>query len=53
MGGDPETNESARATVGVIGGTGPAGSALAVRLAAAGHQVWLGSRDRAKAAEDQ
>jgi 8-hydroxy-5-deazaflavin:NADPH oxidoreductase len=35
--------------VGVIGGTGPAGSGLAVRLAAAGHAVLLGSRDLEKA----
>lgn len=36
-------------TIGIIGGTGPAGSGLAVRLAAAGHDVLLGSRDAAKA----
>jgi NADPH-dependent F420 reductase len=36
--------------VGIVGGTGPAGSGLAVRLAAAGHHVEVGSReiDRAK-----
>lgn len=36
-------------TVGIVGGTGPAGSGLAVRLAAAGHTVLLGSRDEARA----
>jgi NADPH-dependent F420 reductase len=37
--------------VGIIGGTGPAGSGLAVRLAAAGHHVLLGSRDVEKATD--
>jgi NADPH-dependent F420 reductase len=37
--------------VGIVGGTGPAGSGLAVRLAAAGHEVLLGSRDHDKAAQ--
>jgi NADPH-dependent F420 reductase len=36
-------------SVGIIGGTGPAGSGLAVRLAAAGHAVLLGSREVEKA----
>jgi NADPH-dependent F420 reductase len=36
-------------SVGIIGGTGPAGSGLAVRFAAAGHSVLLGSRDVEKA----
>jgi NADPH-dependent F420 reductase len=31
--------------IGIIGGTGPAGRGLAVRSAAAGHQVTIGSRD--------
>ena len=31
--------------IGVLGGTGPAGSALAIRLADAGYGVMLGSRD--------
>lgn len=35
-------------TIGVLGGTGPAGSAVAVRCAAAGYPVVLGSRDAAK-----
>jgi NADPH-dependent F420 reductase len=37
--------------IGVLGGTGPAGRGVAVRLAAAGHQVVLGSRDRDRAAQ--
>ena len=36
-------------TIGVLGGTGPAGSAVAVRLAAAGFTVLLGSREASKA----
>ena len=36
-------------TIGVLGGTGPAGSAVAVRMAAAGYPVLLGSREAAKA----
>ncbi len=35
--------------VGIIGGTGPAGRGLAVRLAVAGHEVVLGSRDAERA----
>ncbi|MFT6804108.1 MAG: NADPH-dependent F420 reductase [Nitriliruptoraceae bacterium] len=38
-------------TVGVLGGTGPAGRALAARLASAGHAVLVGSRDVDRAAE--
>jgi NADPH-dependent F420 reductase len=41
----------ARLTVGVLGGTGPQGRGLAVRLAAAGQKVLLGSRDADRAAE--
>jgi hypothetical protein len=37
--------------VGVLGGTGPAGSALAARLADAGLDVVIGSRSAARAAE--
>ncbi|QXG75662.1 NADPH-dependent F420 reductase [Modestobacter sp. L9-4] len=37
--------------VGVLGGTGPQGRGLAVRLAAAGQRVLLGSRDAARAEE--
>jgi NADPH-dependent F420 reductase len=36
-------------TIGVLGGTGQEGSALALRWAKAGHNVILGSRDAAKA----
>jgi 8-hydroxy-5-deazaflavin:NADPH oxidoreductase len=36
--------------IGILGGTGPAGRGLAVRLAAAGDVVVLGSRDAARAA---
>jgi len=35
--------------VGIIGGTGPAGRGVAVRLAVAGHEVVLGSRDAERA----
>jgi NADPH-dependent F420 reductase len=37
--------------IGVLGGTGPAGRGIATRLAAAGHRVTLGSRDRERAAQ--
>ncbi|MGH9092043.1 MAG: NAD(P)-binding domain-containing protein, partial [Acidimicrobiales bacterium] len=37
--------------VGILGGTGPAGRGLAVRLSAAGVDVTLGSRDEARAAQ--
>ena len=36
-------------TYSVLGGTGALGAALAKRLAGAGHAVWIGSRDPAKA----
>ncbi len=36
--------------VGILGGTGPAGRGVAVRLAAGGHRIILGSRDPARAA---
>jgi 8-hydroxy-5-deazaflavin:NADPH oxidoreductase len=35
--------------IGVLGGTGPAGQGLAARLAAAGHDVVIGSRDAVRA----
>jgi NADPH-dependent F420 reductase len=38
-----------RGTIGVVGGTGPAGSGLAARFACAGHTVMLGSRDITRA----
>ena len=37
--------------VGELGGTGPQGRGLAVRLAAAGQRILLGSRDADRAAE--
>jgi NADPH-dependent F420 reductase len=37
--------------VGILGGTGPQGRGLAVRLAAAGQRILLGSRDAERAAE--
>jgi NADPH-dependent F420 reductase len=37
--------------VGVLGGTGPQGKGLAVRLAAAGQRILLGSRDAERAAD--
>ena len=36
-------------TIGLLGGTGPQGRGLALRMALAGHQVLLGSRDQARA----
>lgn len=38
-------------TIGIIGGTGPAGRGVAVRLAKAGYAVSIGSRDAARASE--
>jgi len=38
-------------TVGILGGTGPAGSGVAIRLAGAGYDVVLGSRDAVRARE--
>jgi coenzyme F420-0:L-glutamate ligase/NADPH-dependent F420 reductase len=37
------------ASFAIIGGTGALGAALAGRLAAVGHEVWIGSRDATKA----
>lgn len=37
--------------IGILGGTGPAGSALAARLAAAGYEVVVGSRSKYRAME--
>jgi 8-hydroxy-5-deazaflavin:NADPH oxidoreductase len=37
-------------TIGLLGGTGPQGRGLALRMALAGHRVLLGSRDPARAA---
>ena len=36
--------------IGILGGTGPAGRGLAVRLAASGDEVVIGSRDAERAA---
>ncbi len=38
-------------SVGILGGTGPAGRGVAVRLAAGGHRVVIGSRDAGRARE--
>jgi NADPH-dependent F420 reductase len=38
-------------TVGILGGTGPAGRGVALRLAAGGHEVLVGSRDADRASE--
>jgi NADPH-dependent F420 reductase len=38
------------ARVGILGGTGPAGRGVALRLASAGHDVTIGSRDADRAA---
>jgi len=38
-------------TIGIIGGTGPHGKGLALRLRESGHRILLGSRDAARAAE--
>jgi 8-hydroxy-5-deazaflavin:NADPH oxidoreductase len=45
----PDGRTSALATVALIGGTGKLGSALAARLARAGHEVVIGSRDAVRA----
>src|SRR5258707_1955171 len=37
--------------IGIVGGTGPEGSGLAVRWAAAGEHILMGSRDASRAAE--
>jgi len=37
--------------IGILGGTGPAGSALAARLAAMGHEAIIGSRSKYRAME--
>jgi 8-hydroxy-5-deazaflavin:NADPH oxidoreductase len=43
--------EAARLSVGILGGTGDQGRGLALRLAAAGHRVIIGSRDAGRAAD--
>ena len=47
----PHLPESSVSTIGFIGGTGPEGRGLAVRFAAAGHNVVIGSRDASRATE--
>jgi 8-hydroxy-5-deazaflavin:NADPH oxidoreductase len=42
--------EAARLSVGILGGTGDQGRGLALRLAAAGHRLIIGSRDAGRAA---
>jgi NADPH-dependent F420 reductase len=44
-----ETWKGRRVRIGVLGGTGPAGQGLAVRLAAAGIEVTVGSRSKPRA----
>ena len=46
-----EHHSAHHGTVGIIGGTGPHGRGLALRLRASGHHVLVGSRDAARAAE--
>lgn len=43
---DPRSAEHAGMTIGVVGGTGPAGRGLVLRLAHAGYDVLLGSREQ-------
>jgi len=45
-----QTSTPAPRALGFLGGTGPQGRGLALRLAAAGHAVWIGSRDPQRAA---
>jgi NADPH-dependent F420 reductase len=42
---------STSTTIGILGGTGPAGSGLAARLASIGHTVVIGSRSKYRALE--
>jgi NADPH-dependent F420 reductase len=44
----PRSTEDATMMIGVVGGTGPAGRGLALRLADAGYDVLLGSREEAR-----
>lgn len=45
------TLSSAVSTIGLVGGTGPAGQGLALRLAAAGYDIRVGSRSETRAME--
>jgi 8-hydroxy-5-deazaflavin:NADPH oxidoreductase len=47
---DQEVCLPGQLTIGLLGGTGPQGRGLALRLALAGHRVLLGSRDPERAA---
>ncbi len=47
---DTDTARTGSDPIGIVGGTGPAGSSFALRLAASGHDVILGSRDETKSA---
>jgi 8-hydroxy-5-deazaflavin:NADPH oxidoreductase len=47
---DEEAALGDQLTIGLLGGTGPQGRGLALRLALAGHRVLLGSRDPERAA---
>jgi NADPH-dependent F420 reductase len=51
VGGTAAPVDVGRLTVGILGGTGPQGRGLGVRLAAVGQQVLLGSREPERAAE--
>lgn len=46
-----DANRVSPVQIGILGGTGPAGSALAVRLASVGHDVVIGSRSKYRAME--
>jgi 8-hydroxy-5-deazaflavin:NADPH oxidoreductase len=48
---DASDSTASPSTIGFIGGTGPQGRGLGLRLAQTGHRVLLGSRDAAKAEE--
>ena len=37
--------------IGIVGGTGPAGRGLALRLASVGYEIEIGSRSSGRAAE--
>jgi NADPH-dependent F420 reductase len=43
--------KASRMRIGIIGGTGPAGSGLALRMSVAGHQVLIGSRSKERSEE--
>src|SRR5687768_16384161 len=51
MGGAAAPVDVGRLTEGILGGTGPQGRGLGIRLAAVGQQVLLGSREPERAGE--